>query len=67
MGLGKHIFVPFKVEIKDKSSADLELKYKYQKFGREYEKEVQEIADKEMRHMHLSELHKEIEERLRQN
>lgn len=40
MGLGKHYFVPFKVELKDKTSVNCELKYNYKKFGKEYEKEV---------------------------
>jgi hypothetical protein len=65
IGLGKHFFIPFKVEIKDKSKAECELKYNYKKPGQEYEKEVQEIADREMRQMFSSEMHKEIEERLR--
>jgi hypothetical protein len=39
--------------------------YSYNKVGKEYESEVKEIADRELRTMPTSEFHREIEERLR--
>lgn len=65
IGIGRHIFIPFKVQIHKNDTLDQDIVYSYQKFGKEYEKEVKEIADRELRHMPTSEYHREIEERLR--
>lgn len=67
MGLGKHIFIPFKIQIKNTEALETEITYNFKKIGKEYEHAIQQIADREMRQLTVSEWSREIEERLRVN
>eukprot|EP00347_Sterkiella_histriomuscorum_P017727 403348226 len=64
-GLGKHVFMPFKIEIRQGDSIDQEITYDFQSIGRSYEQKIIDDAQFQGIYQTTFEVQKEVEDKLR--